>query len=86
MNKKLLLKKYGLEQPFRIRDKNKKYAVFVKNPATGNVLTIKFGAVGYQDFLEHKDPKRRKSFKARHRCSSKSNKLTPGYWSCNYSW
>lgn len=86
MNKKILLKKHGLEKPFKIRDGIHKYAVFVKNPKTGNVVTVKFGAVGYSDFRKHKDKKRRRRFKKRHNCSSKSNKLTPGWWSCNWSW
>ena len=39
-----------------------------------------------EDFLQHKDPKRRASFKARHKCSEKKDKLTPGWWACNYNW
>ena len=86
MDNEQLIKKHGLEKPFKIRDGTHKYAVFVKNPNTGNINTIKFGAVGYSDFLKHKNKDRRANFKARHRCSEKSNKLTPGYWSCNWSW
>ena len=26
------------------------------------------------------------NFKARHNCAEKKDKLTPGYWSCNWSW
>lgn len=84
--KEKLLKKHGLEKPFKIRDQKKKYAVFVKNPKTKRINMIKFGAVGYEDFRQHKDKKRRKSFKARHKCSQKTNKLTAGYWSCRWSW
>lgn len=86
MDKSLLVKKYGLERPFKIKDKKKKYAVLVKNKKTGNVNVIKFGAVGYEDYLSHRDKNRRENFRARHRCSEKLNKLTPGYWSCNWSW
>lgn len=86
MNKKLLLIRHGLENPFKIKHTKYKYAVFVKNPKTKNINTIKFGAVGYSDYLEHKDEKRRASFKARHKCSEKKDKLKPGYWSCKWSW
>lgn len=86
MENKKLIEKYGVEKPFKIKDTKKKYAVLVKNPKTGNINKIKFGAVGYQDYLSHKDNERRKNFKARHNCSQKTNKLTPGYWSCNWSW
>lgn len=81
-----LLKKYGLEKPFKIKDEKKKYAVLVRNPATKNINKIKFGAVGYEDYLSHRDEERRKRFKIRHKCSEKTNKLTPGYWSCKWSW
>lgn len=81
-----LVKKYGLEKPFRIRDDKKKYAVLVRNPSSGRINKVKFGDVGYSDFRKHKDVKRRKSFRARHKCSQKKNKLTPGYWSCKWSW
>lgn len=86
MDKEKLLKKHGLEKPFKINDPKKKYAVFVKDGRTGNIRIIKFGAAGYEDFLSHKDAQRRANFKARHNCSEKTNKLTPGYWSCNWSW
>lgn len=86
MNKEELLKKYGLEKPFKIKDKKRKYAVLVRNKETGNINKIKFGAVGYEDYLSHGDKKRRENFKSRHKCSEKTNKLTAGYWSCNWSW
>lgn len=86
MNKEQLVKKHGLEKPFKIKDEKKKYAVLVKNPKTGNINQVKFGQAGAEDYLTHGDKQRRKNFKARHKCSEKTNKLTPGYWSCNWSW
>lgn len=62
----------------------KKYRV--KACSGGQEKVLQFGARGYEDFLQHKDSGRRKNFKARHNCSSKKNKLTPGYWACNYNW
>ena len=84
--KQVLLEKHGLEKPFRIRDGKHKYAVFVKNQKTKRINIIKFGAVGYEDYLGHKDKERRRRFKARHKCSEKIDKLKAGWWSCNYSW
>lgn len=86
MENKELLKKHGLNNPFKIKDSKKKYAVLVRNPKTNNVNKIKFGQKGAEDYLIHKDKERRAKFKARHKCSEKKNKLTPGYWSCNWSW
>ena len=34
----------------------------------------------------HGDEGRRANFKARHNCDEKTDKLTAGYWSCNWSW
>jgi hypothetical protein len=47
---------------------------------------VRFGARGYDDYLQHKDEKRRANFKARHNCSDKKDKLTPGWWACNFNW
>lgn len=62
------------------RGGSKKFYVYVKNPKTNNVKKIEFGAKGMSVGL--KDPKRRKSFAARHRCEDKKDKTTPGYWAC----
>jgi len=32
--------------------------------------------------IKKSNPKRRKSFRARHKCSQKKDKTTAGYWSC----
>lgn len=50
------------------------------------VKIVNFGFRGMQDFLQHKDPKRRKNFKSRHNCKDKKNKLTAGWWACNFNW
>lgn len=62
----------------------KKYVV--RACQSGKSRTIRFGQRGYQDYLQHKNPKRRKKFKKRHRCAEKKNKLTAGWWACNYNW
>ena len=50
------------------------------------VKIVNFGFRGMKDFLQHKDPKRRKNFKSRHNCKDKKNKLTAGWWACNFNW
>jgi hypothetical protein len=55
--------------------------VFVKNPKTGKIKKVSFGdTTGLKAKLN--DPKARKSFAARHKCAQKTDKTTPGYWSC----
>ena len=58
----------------------KKFYVYVKNPKTGKIKKISFGAKGMSTGL--RDPDRRKSFKARHNCEDKNDKTKPGYWAC----
>jgi hypothetical protein len=63
----------------------KKFAV--KACANGNEKLLHYGAVGFQDFTQHHDKKRRASFRARHKCDTNPpNKLTPRYWACEDLW
>ena len=65
------------------RGGSKKYYVYVKNPATGNVKKISFGDVSGLS-VKIRDPKRRKAFAARHGCSGAGAKdrMSAKYWSC----
>lgn len=65
-----------------MRGGTKKYHVFVKNPKTGKVKKIAFGDVHGGLTAKVSDPKARKSFAARHKCSTKKDKTTAGYWAC----
>jgi hypothetical protein len=58
----------------------KKSKVFVKDPKTGNVKKVNFGDPNMR--IKKSNPKRRKSFRARHKCSQKKDRTTPGFWSC----
>lgn len=62
------------------RGGTKKFYVYVKNPKTGKVKKVAFGAKGMSTGL--RDPDRRKSFKARHNCEDKKDKTKAGYWAC----
>jgi hypothetical protein len=66
------------------RGGSKKFFVYVKDPKTGNVRKVSFGDPNMK--IKKSNPKRRKSFRARHKCNQKKDKTTPGYWSCHYSW
>ena len=57
----------------------KKFKVYVKNNK-GNVVKVNFGQKGVR--IKKNNPKRRKSFRARHKCDSAHDRTTPRYWSC----
>jgi hypothetical protein len=58
----------------------------VKSCDAGEEKIIRFGARGYQDYTQHKDPERRKNFRARHNCDAVKDKNTAKYWACEYLW
>ena len=60
-----------------------KHKYVVKACQNGKEAIVRFGLRGYSDYLSHHDEDRRANFKARHNCSEKKDKLTPGWWSCN---
>ena len=66
------------------RGGSKKFYVYTKNPKTGNVVKVEFGAEGGGGNLAVKlqDPEARKNFAARHNCEQKKDKTKAGYWSC----
>ena len=70
-----------LNKPFRTPNASKKFAVYVKNPNTGNVNIVRFGDPNME--IRRDNPKRLKSFRARHKCDTNPpSKLTARYWSC----
>jgi hypothetical protein len=76
-------KKGPLNKPIRTPGGPKKFKVFVKTSG-GKVKTVRFGdskASGLS--IKNSSPARAKSFRARHKCSQKKDRTTPGYWSCN---
>ena len=77
-------RKVKLNDPIRTSEKSgKKFKVYVKDPKTGNVKVVRFGDPNLE--IKRDDPKRRKSFRARHKCDQKKDKTPAGYWSC-YQW
>ena len=60
----------------------KKYQVYVKNPATGNIKKVSFGDAKGGLTAKVSNPKARKAFAARHNCKDKKDKTKAGYWAC----
>lgn len=58
----------------------KKFKVYVKDPKTGNVKKVNFGDKTMK--IKKSNPARRKSFRARHRCSNPGPRTKARYWSC----
>ena len=52
----------------------------VKDPKTGNVKKVNFGDPNMR--IKKSNPKRRKSFRARHNCDNPGPKTKARYWSC----
>ena len=57
----------------------KKFKVYVKNNK-GNVIKVNFGQKGVK--IKKNNPKRRKSFRARHNCDNPGPRWKARYWSC----
>lgn len=57
----------------------KKFKVFVKNKS-GRVIKVNFGDPNME--IKRDNPERRKSFRARHKCSQAKDRTKPKYWSC----
>ena len=58
----------------------KKSKVYVRDPQTGNIVKVNFGDPNMK--IKKSIPARRRSFRARHKCSQKKDKTSAGYWSC----
>ena len=69
-----------LNKPMRDSSGGKAYKVYVKDPKTKKVKTVRFGSGGLRAKIN--DKKARNAFAARHKCSQKKDKTKAGYWSC----
>jgi hypothetical protein len=69
-----------LNKPMRDTSGGKAYKVYVKDPKTKNIKTIRFGSGGLRAKINDKEA--RNAFAARHKCSQKKDKTKAGYWSC----
>ena len=71
-------KKVTLNKPFRTPSAAKKSAVYVQSG--GKVVIVRFGDQNMT--IKKNIPARRKSFRARHKCSTATDKTSARYWSC----
>jgi hypothetical protein len=71
-------RKVSLGKP--MRGDVKKFKVFVRDPSTGNVKKVNFGDKKMR--IKKSNPKRRKSFRARHNCKNPGPRTKARYWSC----
>lgn len=68
------------------RGGSKKFYVFVnsgRKNADGRVVAKKIAWGDPKLSVKNQSDERRKSFLARHKCSEKKDKTTPGWWACN---
>ena len=83
--------KKQLYKPFKSTRKNKKFSVFIMKD--GKKRLIHFGDSRFEDFTQHGDKKRQKSYLARSKgIKNKKGELTwkdrtsPNYYSVRYLW
>ena len=62
------------------RGGSKAYYVYVRNPKTKKIKKVSFGSGGLRAKINN--PKARKAFAARHKCSTKTDRTKASYWSC----
>jgi hypothetical protein len=72
--------KKPLNKPIRTPNADKKFKVYVKDPDTGNVNTVRFGDQSME--IKRDDKERRQNFRARHNCDDPGPKTKARYWSC----
>lgn len=83
--------KLKCNQPIKQTSGGKKFVV--KACTESGEKIVRFGDASMGHYKEggskgqgHGDAGRRANFKSRHNCSDKTDKSTPGYWSCHWSW
>ena len=69
-----------LNKPMRDSSGGKAYKVYVKDPKTKKIKTVRFGSGGLRTKIN--DKKARNAFAKRHKCAQKKDKTKAGYWSC----
>jgi hypothetical protein len=67
-------------KPMRSSSGGKAYKVYVKDPKTGNIKTVRFGSGGLKAKINNS--KARAAFSKRHNCPQKKDRTKASYWSC----
>ena len=68
----------GYNKPKRTPGASKKFAVLAKKD--DQVKLVRFGDPNME--IKKDSPERRKSFRARHKCDTATDKFSARYWSC----
>ena len=71
-------KKIG--KPMRSSSGGKAYKVYVRDPKTKKIKTVRFGSGGLKAKINN--PKARQAFAKRHDCANKKDRTKASYWSC----
>jgi len=72
--------KKKLNKPMRDTSGGKAYKVYVRDPKTKKIKTVRFGSGGLKAKINN--PKARQAFAKRHNCAQKKDKTKASYWSC----
>jgi len=80
-NKKKKKKDPPIGKPMRSSSGGKAYKVYVRDPKTKKVKTVRFGSGGLRAKI--RNPKARNAFSKRHDCPNKKDRMKASYWSCN---
>jgi hypothetical protein len=67
-------------KPVRSTSGGKAYKVYVRDPKTKRIKTIRFGSGGLRAKINN--PKARQAFAKRHKCSTRNDRTKASYWSC----
>ena len=86
-----IIRRLKCNQPVKSESGGKKFVVKACQGEQERI--VRFGDASMGHYREggskgegRGDASRRANFKARHNCAEKKDKLTPGYWSCHWSW
>ena len=69
-----------LGKPKRDTSGGKAYKVYVRDPKTKKIKTVRFGSGGLKAKINN--PEARRAFAKRHDCANKKDRTKPSYWSC----
>jgi len=67
-------------KPMRDSSGGKAYKVYVRDPKTKKIKTVRFGSGGLKAKINNS--KARTAFAKRHKCSTRNDKTKASYWSC----
>jgi hypothetical protein len=67
-------------KPMRNSSGGKAYKVYIRDPKTKKIKTLRFGSGGLKAKINN--PKARQAFAKRHDCKNKKDRTKPSYWSC----